>query len=601
MQTPSPPLRSDAEADPFDSLAPGPMLPLPPGVYTLLPLAEQGDNLELPNERNWDARTCRRRWDDHLALRAVPAKKEGNSTAAAAAAAYSDSALADDDDEEEEENAEDEIARLSQAPEKGDDEFLTPLFVALPPSPPSSAGGASSGSGAAPAPPVRRRSSAASQRAGFAPMTPMATPSLRPSSPTPAGPSPFAAAGPSRAAQFEALASQPIGFLRPAVVRALIDDNRRLVSMNCRPVWSFLPPIAFPPPPPKTPERRRSSVARSRSASVKLTRTQSFYEDDAHSQQQQQRAAQGLNLEDVLEGLKAMNVKGASSAAGSGGPWAVAFEDWVNEEGPEARREHVDRIVRGWKAKGLFPECLGGWRDEEYVVYAPAPARNVPATFRGPQEGDPNPLPGSNEAFRMERSACGLFGVTTFGVHCTAYVEEDDKPLRIWVPRRSANKQTWPSMLDNTVAGGITAGDLPRMSILRECAEEASLDPEFVARRIRQTGSITYNYRTKEGWLQPEVQYCFDLRLPDPESEKTGDREGVVPTTNPADGEVESFALMTVEEVVQRLLAGEFKPNCALVLLDFFVRHGYLNAESDTRFLDILRHLHRPMALPGPA
>lgn len=128
-------------------------------------------------------------------------------------------------------------------------------------------------------------------------------------------------------------------------------------------------------------------------------------------------------------------------------------------------------------------------------------------------------------------------------------------------PRAS---HSWPSMLDNTVAGGITAGDLPRMSILRECAEEASLDPEFVARRIRQTGSVTYNYRTKEGWLQPEVQYCFDLRLPDPESEKTGDREGVVPTTNPADGEVESFALMTVEEVVERLLAGEFKPNCAL-------------------------------------
>lgn len=89
----------------------------------------------------------------------------------------------------------------------------------------------------------------------------------------------------------------------------------------------------------------------------------------------------------------------------------------------------------------------------------------MPATFRGPQQGDANPLPGSNEAFRMERSACSLFGVTTFGVHCTgerngrrgsgdytitdcvsrttAYVEEqDDQPMRIWVPKRSPNKQT---------------------------------------------------------------------------------------------------------------------------------------------------------------
>lgn len=118
-------------------------------------------------------------------------------------------------------------------------------------------------------------------------------------------------------------------------------------------------------------------------------------------------------------------------------------------------------------------------------------------------------------------------------------------------------------MLDNTVAGGITAGDLPRKSIIRECAEEASLDPLFVAQRVRQTNVITYNSRTAEGWLSPEVQYCYDLELPDPETD-TGAREGVIPTTNAADGEVESFSLMTVDEVVQHMVDGHFKPNCAL-------------------------------------
>lgn len=115
-------------------------------------------------------------------------------------------------------------------------------------------------------------------------------------------------------------------------------------------------------------------------------------------------------------------------------------------------------------------------------------------------------------------------------------------------------------MLDNSVAGGITAGDLPRKSVIRECAEEASLDPEWVAPRVRQTNVITYNYRTAEGWLSPEVQYCFDLKLPAPES----DNLGVVLTTNPNDGEVESFSLMTVEQVVENMVAGNFKPNCAL-------------------------------------
>ncbi|GAA5882494.1 hypothetical protein JCM3774_006131 [Rhodotorula dairenensis] len=558
MESPTPSLRE--REDMYDSLPPGPMLALPPGVYTLLPLAERCDDFDLPTEQRWDEHACKRRWDEHAARRVTTA--------------HQDSALADEDEDDDDDNS-DEHA--------GGDEFLTPLFVALP-----RQGSAVSTTTTQPTPTRRRSSAASSQRPAFSAMTP-----VTPSSPSQLPP-PLAAAAAAAVtdAARKTLSSQPIGFLRPQIVRALIDDNRRLVSMNCRPVWAFSPPIAFPPPA-KTPERRRSSVARSRSASTKLTRTDSFPAtaagvDDGNNN--------GLKLDDVLRGLKAMSVSGPASGAG---PYAVAFEDWVNAEGPEARREHMDRIVRGWKAKGLFPECLGGWRDEEYVIYAPGSSRGVPATFRGTQEG--NPLPGSNEAFRMERSACSLFGLTTFGVHLTAYVkEQDDKPMRIWVPRRSPNKQTWPSMLDNTVAGGITAGDLPRKSILRECAEEASLDPVFVAQRVRQTNVITYNSRTAEGWLSPEVQYCYDLELPDPETE-LGAREGVIPTTNAADGEVESFSLMTVDEVVQHMVDGHFKPNCALVLLDFFIRHGLLTAESDTRFLDIVSHLHRPMSFPGPA
>ncbi|GAA5843517.1 hypothetical protein JCM11251_001642, partial [Rhodosporidiobolus azoricus] len=221
------------------------------------------------------------------------------------------------------------------------------------------------------------------------------------------------------------------------------------------------------------------------------------------------------------------------------------------------------------------------WRDEEYTIWGPPPVLEA---------GD-NPLPGSNEAFRMERSACALFGLATFGVHCTAYVEEEGRPLRLWVPRRSPTKQTWPSMLDNTVAGGITAGDSPRQSIIRECAEEASLPPAYVAPRILQTGVLVYNYRTNQGYLQPEVQYVYDLKL-------EGD---VKPTTNPEDGEVAGFELMEVEEVVRRMVAGEFKPNCALVLIDFFLRRGLLKFESDSRYLEIATRLRRQLVLPGPA
>lgn len=50
--------------------------------------------------------------------------------------------------------------------------------------------------------------------------------------------------------------------------------------------------------------------------------------------------------------------------AGGGEQWkqvyAVGFAEGVNREGREARREQIDRVVRGWKAQGMFKEVLGG-------------------------------------------------------------------------------------------------------------------------------------------------------------------------------------------------------------------------------------------------
>jgi len=35
-----------------------------------------------------------------------------------------------------------------------------------------------------------------------------------------------------------------------------------------------------------------------------------------------------------------------------------------------------------------------------------------------------------------------------------------------------------------------------------------------------------------------------------------------------------------------------FKPNCALVLLDFMIRHGLITAENEPNFLEIMTRLH---------
>lgn len=92
------------------------------------------------------------------------------------------------------------------------------------------------------------------------------------------------------------------------------------------------------------------------------------------------------------------------------------------------------------------------------------------------------------------------------------------------------------------------------------------------------------------GLIQPECEYVFDLPLP------------ASVTPKPNDTEVEEFYLWTVEKCQEHLAKGEFKPNCAFLLLDFFVRHGVISEESEGKevYEEIVRRLHRGLEVPGP-
>jgi 8-oxo-dGTP pyrophosphatase MutT (NUDIX family) len=131
-------------------------------------------------------------------------------------------------------------------------------------------------------------------------------------------------------------------------------------------------------------------------------------------------------------------------------------------------------------------------------------------------------------------------------------------------------------MLDNTVAGGIVSGDSPFETIVRECGEEASLPRSLVVSAVRATGIVSYSYRTPDGWLQPELQYAYDMRLPEDGSVRPA----------PFDTEVESFELLDIRDVVTKMLEGEFKPNCALVLVDWLIRYRALVSFYSPAFFD---------------
>ncbi|KAI4864796.1 NUDIX hydrolase domain-like protein [Hypoxylon rubiginosum] len=237
------------------------------------------------------------------------------------------------------------------------------------------------------------------------------------------------------------------------------------------------------------------------------------------------------------------------------------------------RTTRVAALMAYWRENQTF-DILGGWRDELWPVYG----------------SDTEVL------YSAERSGTGLLGIMRYGVHMTGYVRDDTAPhgMKILVAQRAANKSTYPGMLDNSVAGGLMTGEDPFECIIREADEEADVPEALMRERARFTGMVTYIYITDEraggeaGQIYPETQWVYDIELP-------ADFE---PT--PKDGEVAGFYMWTVDEVKEKLAEGRFKPNCALILVDFFLRHKILTPENEPDYDEIVRRLHRKLPFPGP-
>lgn len=215
---------------------------------------------------------------------------------------------------------------------------------------------------------------------------------------------------------------------------------------------------------------------------------------------------------------------------------------------------------------------LRGWRDETFPVFGP----------------------NKTVILHIERCACPLFGVVTYGVHAIAYVPPSTNVHcpKVWVSRRAYSKATFGGMLDSTVADGIASNETPLSTLIRECDEEASFSPEFVRSEAKAAGAVTHFYVRDQrsggevGLLQPECQYVYDLPVP----------SDII--CKPNDGEVEEFYLWTVDEIRDALARREFKPNSALVMLHFLIRHGIITSTNEKDYLEIVSQIHRRLEFP---
>jgi len=209
-------------------------------------------------------------------------------------------------------------------------------------------------------------------------------------------------------------------------------------------------------------------------------------------------------------------------------------------ESPAARSAAVREVLLRLRDAGELPI----WRDEDYPVTRAW---------------------GEAPVMVMERGAVPHFGARAFGVHMNGLVQRPEG-LMMWVGHRSLSKPTGPGKFDHLVAGGQPHGIGIRDNLIKECAEEAAI-PRELAETARAAGLVSYICARPEG-LRVDVCFVYDLYLP-PDFEPVN-----------TDGEVQGFYLWPIEKVADILAAGEdFKFNCALVVIDFLVRSGYLTPD----------------------
>ncbi|MBT5266992.1 MAG: DUF4743 domain-containing protein [Rhodospirillaceae bacterium] len=223
---------------------------------------------------------------------------------------------------------------------------------------------------------------------------------------------------------------------------------------------------------------------------------------------------------------------------------------------------------------------LSTFDDRSAALAAVVPKLRAAGLISGRDRDEPYPvaeIPGGEALAVVDRGAATEFGLVQTGFHLNGLVQTSDGP-RMWVAKRAANKTTYPGALDNMVAGGQPHGLTIAQNVVKECAEEAGI-PEALARTARPVGAISYVQEVDEG-LRRHMMYLYDLDLP-------GDF-----TPFPADGEVQDFRLMEIEEVAEIVATSEaFKYNCNLAIIDFLIRHGHIGPD-DPDYAALVIGLH---------
>lgn len=213
----------------------------------------------------------------------------------------------------------------------------------------------------------------------------------------------------------------------------------------------------------------------------------------------------------------------AQQMADAGLPLRVIGSAWCIEVADAAAIDPALAILAQWlHAQGLAP----AWRDERLAV---TDAHAMPVAA-------------------IERAAVRALGIASHAVHLMVC----DERGRIWVQQRAFDKATDPGQWDTTVGGLVAAGESTLAALAREAWEEAGVRIDSL-QGLAPLGRISVRRPVAEGYLVEHID-MFKATPP----------AGLTPANQ--DGEVERFECLDTQALVDRLHAGAFTPEAALIL-----------------------------------
>ncbi|KAL2759927.1 hypothetical protein ACRALDRAFT_1060100 [Sodiomyces alcalophilus JCM 7366] len=193
-----------------------------------------------------------------------------------------------------------------------------------------------------------------------------------------------------------------------------------------------------------------------------------------------------------------------------------------------------------------------------------------------------SPVLGASIPFSMPSDLVSLLGIVTSGAHLNVF-HGKGSGMKIWLMRRGPSMSSYPNVYDQLVAGGTepTKDADGGATIRREASEEIeNWEAKFPRWRETMTtpaSTLQYHFVNPSkvhplpkphmrGMYEPGIRYVFDYEVSDPQEDFWA-----------AESRMTVAGPFSVSEVEAFLKGNQFKPNCALVMVDFLMRKGAIS------------------------